>query len=565
MALHSSPFQARNSSRSRRNEDSPSRQLQFELERAFSQIHLQEVERQKLHAYQRRQQCEELDAKESAKAEAHRAELNVATAQHEIVRQQAEAVLQAYLKQEEEERRRREEERRRQEEEARRRHEEEQARKRAEQERKEREERERREREQRAREEAERYAINERQKAEAQKAEAEAEANKRKEEETARRKQQEEQAKAEQEARTKKVEAAATASAPIPPRSVAPTPVSSKSSTTEAEHQNYLAIHKKLKRFRSEFWEKVKKDPSLKPHVGDMRRAIKTSVGQLTDDKVGNKKAHDRVRLTLHKALNEVPSPPVPVSDYLPAHLSLHDGGETTVPSLVLYLLSMFSKAIINAFVGECAVNSKAGEPIGTLVAQIFSMPELQFSRRVAAGSAPSSESLISILMCKFHASAPALFGVYGPETTSGGRRRIGWRLDEISDGKKAFVTENKHYDRQTGLGIGYASIALRNFSRTRFSNPWPPIHFWSSLAHIVNTPSSEVQTTHLILLKSMLENNAIDRFVLFFGAAAIAALRQALIEFPRTLPREMQEKPISKALGLMIDAWKTEKHFRLD
>ena len=288
MALHSSPFQARNSPRSRRNEDSPSRQLQFELERAFSQIHLQEVERQKLHAYQRRQQCEELDAKELARAEAHRAELNVATAQHEVVRQQAEAVLQAYLKQEEEERRRREEERRRQEEESRRKHEEEQARRRAEEERKQREEKERREREQRAREEAERRAINERRQAEAQKAEAEAQ--KRKEEESAQRRRQEEQAQAEQD-RAKKVEAAAAASAPRPPTSVAQTPPSSKSSTTEAEHQNYLAIHKKLKAFRTDFWEKVKKDPSLKPHVGDMRRAMKTSVGQLTDDKVGNKKA----------------------------------------------------------------------------------------------------------------------------------------------------------------------------------------------------------------------------------------------------------------------------------
>jgi nucleoporin GLE1 len=267
----------------------------------------------------------------------------------------------------------------------------------------------------------------------------------------------------------------------------------------------------------------------------------------------------------LLKALNEVPSPPVSVNDYVPSHLSLHDDGETKVPSLVLYLLSFFSKAIINAFVGECAVNSKAAEPIGTLVAQIFSMPELQFSRKVPAGTSSSSVSLISILMCKFHASAPALFGIYGPETTSAGRIRIGWRLDRISDDKKAFVTENKHYDRQTGLGVGYASIALRNFSRAKISNPWPPVHFWSSLAHIVNTPPSKVQTSQLILLKSMLENNAVDRFVLFFGAAAIAVLRQAVFDFPRSLPSALQEQPISKALSLMVEAWKTEKHFRLD
>lgn len=263
----------------------------------------------------------------------------------------------------------------------------------------------------------------------------------------------------------------------------------------------------------------------------------------------------------MQKALHEVPSPPVSVDDYVPAHLSLHDNGETKVPSLVLYLLSFFSKAIINAFVGECAVNSKAAEPIGTLVAQIFSMPELQFPRK----NSSSTESLISVLMCKFHASAPALFGIYGPESTSAGRIRIGWRLDRISDDKKAFVTENKHYDRQTGLGVGYASIALRNFSRAKISNPWPPVHFWSSLAHIVNTPPAQVQTSQLILLKSMLENNAVDRFVLFFGAAAIAVLRQAVFDFPRSLPTALQEQPISKALALVVEAWKTEKHFRLD
>ncbi|KAK5282584.1 hypothetical protein LTR40_003075 [Exophiala xenobiotica] len=424
--IHSSPLVARNSPRSRRLDDSPSRQLHFELERTFSQIQLQEAERQKVYVYQRRQQQEELDAKELAQAEVHRTELNLANAQHEVVRLQAEAVLHAYLKKDEEERRRREDERRRLEEEERKRREEEESRKRAEQERKAREEKE-----------------------------------------------------------------------------------------------------------------------------------------------LGNKKAHDRVRMTLHKALREIPSPPVPLNGFLPPHLSLNDNGTTTIPSLVLYLLSIFSKAIINSFVGECAVNPKAAEPIGTLVAQIFSMPELQFPRNVQAVNALSTrsqtESLISVLMSKFHASAPILFGIYGPEHTIAGKLRVGWRTDRISDDKKAFVTDDKHYDRQTGLGVGYASIALRNFSRAKISNPWPPTHFWSSLAHVVNTPPSEVQISHLILLKNMLENNAIDRFVLFFGAAGVAALRQAVVDFPRKLSKELQEKPIAKALALMVAAWKTDKHFRLD
>lgn len=220
---------------------------------------------------------------------------------------------------------------------------------------------------------------------------------------------------------------------------------------------------------------------------------------------------------------------------------------------------------MVNGFVGECAVNSKAAEPIGTLVAQIFSMPELQFARNIPPGSdGPGSVSLISILMCKIHATAPILFGVYGPETTKEGKLRLGWRLDSLSDDRKAFVPESKHYDRLTGLGVGYASIALRNFSKAKVQNPWPPLHYWSSLAHIANTPPTAVQMSHLILLKSMLENNAVDRFVLFFGAAGIAALRQAAVLFPRSLPQSMQDAPVAKALALTVEAWQREKNFIL-
>jgi len=154
-----SPYQI-----SRKSDDSPSRKVEYDLERAFSQVHLHHAECQRLDSYQRRQQQEELDAKEMVQAEVHRKEINYATAQHELVRQQAEAVLRSYLKKEEEEQRKREEERRRQEEEEeKRRQEAEAARRRAELERREREETERREREDREKAEKERLAILEKQ------------------------------------------------------------------------------------------------------------------------------------------------------------------------------------------------------------------------------------------------------------------------------------------------------------------------------------------------------------------------------------------------------------------
>lgn len=272
------------------------------------------------------------------------------------------------------------------------------------------------------------------------------------------------------------------------------------------------------------------------------------------------------------RALKELPSPPVAVSDFLPAHLNLRDNGATTIPSLLLYLLNIFSKAVMAAFVGECAVNPKAAEPIGTLVAQMFSLPALQFARHPSSAANSSqtaeSQSLIPILMCKYHAAAPILFGISGSESTTAGKLRLGWRRDNVGDadeGRRAFTTQQKQYERLTGLGVGYASIALRNFSRSAtLQNPLPPVYFWASLAHIANTPPQEVQTSHLILLKNILENNAIERFVLFFGAVGVAALRQAVVGFPRTLPREMQEKMEVKSLGAMVEKWKKEYHFSL-
>src|SRR5262249_40198795 len=148
----------------------------------------------------------------------------------------------------------------------------------------------------RARAEAERLAIYERQKAEAEeKRRKEKEAA---EKEAADQKEREEKAKAERETAHKQQEAekAALEAIKVKESAVSRTSTarsksqgSSWSSDPEIRHKCYLAIHRKLKEFRKDFWEKVKKDPMLKPHVGDMRRAMKTSVGQLTDNKAGNK------------------------------------------------------------------------------------------------------------------------------------------------------------------------------------------------------------------------------------------------------------------------------------
>jgi len=222
---------------------------------------------------------------------------------------------------------------------------------------------------------------------------------------------------------------------------------------------------------------------------------------------------------------------------------------QSQCPSLLVYVLNIFSKAIIAQFGGESGISIKAAEPAGVLVAQIFAIPEHQFN----------GHSLIDILLAKLHYSCPVLWGVYGDESTPGGRLRLGWRRE---DG--AFVSESRHHERVSGLGAGFASIALRNFAKSRLRNPFPPTNFWECLATILNVPPHDVQPTHLFVLKAMLENS-VERFIQFYGSAAIAALRQALVKFPATLPPKLQDTASCKAITLLVDMLAREKNLRIE
>lgn len=261
-------------------DDSPSRQLMLDLERALSQTQIHEAELHKVHTYDRRLFQENLDLLDTRRAQEDIAALDAATSRHETVRKEAEAELQRYYREvEKQERLKRQDDERRLREQ--------QARAQAEAERK-------------AKEEAERAARIEREQAAARKAAEDKfkaeEAERRKREDALaqeraekERKQKEEQEQAlwiQQAAEEKAAQTAAKAEQIIQPHGQSST-VSS--SGNEAQHQRYLQIHQNLKRFRKEFWAQCKKDANLKSKVGDMRRAIRTSVGQLTETRGANK------------------------------------------------------------------------------------------------------------------------------------------------------------------------------------------------------------------------------------------------------------------------------------
>ena len=234
-------------------------------------------------------------------------------------------------------------------------------------------------------------------------------------------------------------------------------------------------------------------------------------------------------------------------SDYIvgrrdPVESALHN--EEQLPSLFLYLMNQLGKGIINQFINECGAAPRAADPLGVVTAQLFCMKEFLWR----------GKSLIDILMAKFRVVCPVIFGYRGSDKTEQGRARLGWWKDGGS-----WISEQQHTDRMMGLGVGYASIALRDFSRSPNVNPWPPSHFWRSMASIVNTPPDEISDTQCVVLKAMLAMHE-EKFIGFYGSAALAAMRKALVDFPNSAP-----KKTSGVMGLQVLAQVYKRDMGLD
>ncbi|KAL7795362.1 GLE1-like domain-containing protein [Trichoderma ceciliae] len=316
-----------------------------------------------------------------------------------------------------------------------------------------------------------------------------------------------------------------------PPAVVQPVAVKAPASISASAQRNaladrYVEIHKELKKLRQVLQAEAKVPGSpLKGKMGTYRREIRVSIGQLTAGKGANAQPIAKITMALKEALDgKVPSAPIEVSRFIVGQRRPVEGApnnEATLPSLFIYLLNICAKGIINQFINECSANPKAADPIGVFTAHVFSQKDFQWR----------GESLIDILMAKLRVVCPVLFGLRGSDRTERGRLAIGWKKDG-----PGYVTEQTHNDRMTGLGAGFASISLRDFSKTSKANPYPPINYWKALAGIVNSPPNETSNTQYVVLRAMIEGHE-QRFLNFYGNAAIAALRLALVEFPKKAP----------------------------
>ncbi|KIE00524.1 GLE1-like protein, partial [Metarhizium majus ARSEF 297] len=302
----------------------------------------------------------------------------------------------------------------------------------------------------------------------------------------------------------------------------------------------YIRIHQALKQLRKDIVaaSKVAGSP-LKGKVGTIRREIRVSIGQLTGGKGTNVSSTTKIMSLLRQSLDgQLPSPPVAVGQFvaIPREPSTQDipNNGAELPSLFIYLMNICAKGIISQFINEGGANPKAADPIGVFAAQVFSHKD--FSWR--------GQSLIDILVAKFRVVCPVLFGSTGNEKTEKGRQALGWKKDGPS-----WIPEQAHNTRMAGLGAGFASISLRDFSKASKTNPYPPTHYWKAFASIVNCPTAQISNTQLVVLRSMIDGHE-SRFINFYGNAAIAALQLALVEFPKRAPANSSAAGSLRALA---------------
>lgn len=250
----------------------------------------------------------------------------------------------------------------------------------------------------------------------------------------------------------------------------------------------------------------------------------------------------------LKQAFTAFPNPSVDPSLYMvskpsPSEGAIHNG--ESLPALLIYLLNVFSKGIVAQFTDEAGVAPKTADPIGVLAVSVFSQRDLLWR----------GQPLIDILMAKIRISCPVLFGIRGNEKTEEGRARLGWKKNE--DG--SWVDEQVHNTRMTGLGAGYAAVSLRKFPSS-LKNPWAPTHYWQAIASIVSTPPDQASSTQYTVLRALLENYE-AKFLSFYGNAAYAALKVALVDFPG---RALESSAASSSLKVLGDKLRRDTGLRL-
>lgn len=534
--------------------DSPSKQLMLDLVRDLEQVKIFDADLKKVHQYERKQFYENLDRIDREREAVHTAALDQAAAFHDRVREEAETTLKVHLLAEEEERLRKEEAIRK------------------EKERLElvKSEKARREREAAARVEAERQAKEQAEKKAqeeaAEKAAAlettrkaaieeklrkereQADAQKRKQDEEARKVQEEADDKARSQ-QQQKLGAGNLSAGDI------------------QEQQRYVQLHKTLKEMRKWLKDIGQAQPDLKATMGNLRRSIKKSVGQLRAGTGANKQQVQpppligcgcldtdtdtetqiiQLKGELEKAL-AYPEPTVDIRNFIAFPPEEIAKSENKVPAMLIYGLNILAKSLISSLLAEASIKQSHAEPIGIIAAQIFSFDMFTYK----------GIHMSDIMWAKYRVVCPALWGFTGNDKTEGGRRVLGWWRSADTG---SWVSEEIHMDRMTALGAGYAAMTLRNFAKSPRRNPFPNTMFWSSIHKILAIPPAELQETQIALLAALFRSSG-ERIIGFFGQYGLALMHHVIIDLPRKLERETMAVT---QLSTLKEVYLKEKNFAL-
>ena len=225
-------------------------------------------------------------------------------------------------------------------------------------------------------------------------------------------------------------------------------------------------------------------------------------------------------------------------------------------PGPLLFLLNQLAKKAIAQFIQESSDDVTTADSIGVVLAATFARPNYLFN----------GQSLIDVFWAKMHKSCPVLFGISGDEKTPLGRARLGWPSEFDAENRRAMISDDVHYRQTFGLAAGFASVTLRNFSKSKNRNPAPNHIFWEAAARIMNTPKGEVQPTQFVALKAMMETGA-ERVKQLFGSQGVTLMRQALVIFPRDRASRTEQgmlPPTALALQALALALKSKYGLQL-
>jgi len=311
----------------------------------------------------------------------------------------------------------------------------------------------------------------------------------------------------------------------------------------EFNHQRYLDLHQTLKAMRR---SAPLKRSGVKEYVKEQERDIRKKVNQISADKQANLLRRKEILSILQQAKQQ-PEPVLDARDFIinPTQ-PFPPGSNTLVSATFVYLLNFFVKKVISKFAEDVSATRSynAAETVGIVCSAVLSDTSLQIN----------NNSFIDILLAKYHKVCPVLWGIYGPENTVKGRERIGWKRIEGE-----WISQQEHYDRMAGLGAGWASLTLRDFSRVKIKNPLPAWHYWTALACILNVPPEQRTHTHFVILKGLVEEY-VSVFIKIYGQAACFVLQKALVEFPANGPKG----PASEALKVLRQTVKQKNKLTL-